>query len=398
MDSHEINLSNQLYTGCTLCPRNCRVDRRTALGVCRCSDILRAARAGLHYYEEPFLSGTNGSGTVFFSGCSLGCIYCQNGQISFDNYGFDISIERLAEIFLEQQARKAHNINLVTGTHYTPSIACALEIARANGLTIPVVWNSSGYEKPDTLKLLDGLVDIFMPDFKTLSPELGAKYMKAPDYPEWAQEALACMVEMAGDVIFEDCISDDSNSQTHDVSNSDLPHSDSEYMAIDKNSETYAGENVLMKRGVVVRHLMIPGQLEDSKNVIRYLYETYGDKIWISLMSQYTPVGIFADSQFVTSDVKVLTSEITNVPVSDNAAETHTYCSDKATGGNAGRAAIINSYRKTHPELFHKVSRKEYDELVDYAIDIGVENCMIQEDDVADDSFIPEFDGSGIQA
>ncbi len=369
MNIQETTLSNRLYTNCTLCPRNCGVDRYSELGVCQCSDRLRAARAGLHFYEEPFLSGTNGSGTVFFSGCSLRCIYCQNGQISLENRGFDISIERLAEIFLEQQARKAHNINLVTGTHYTPSIACALEIAKANGLTIPVVWNSSGYEKPDTLKLLDGLVDIFLPDFKTLSPALGMKYMKAPDYPEYAQEALSCMVHMVGNVVFESY--DSSCAPYASISQADIPAaftsseiltklSDSPKLSseisadLPRSPETaYEGENVLMKRGVVVRHLMIPGQLEDSKNVIKYLYETYGDTIWISLMSQYTPVGIFADPH-------------------------------------------ISTYKDTCPELFNKVSRAEYDELVDYAIDIGVENCMIQEDDVADDSFIPDFDGSGI--
>ena len=383
MNSHEVTLSNQLYTNCNLCPRNCNIDRHSALGVCRCSDRLRAARAGLHFYEEPFLSGTNGSGTVFFSGCSLRCIYCQNGQISLENHGFDISIERLAEIFLEQQARKAHNINLVTGTHYTPSIACALQIAKANGLTIPVVWNSSGYEKADTLKMLDGLVDIFLPDFKTLSPVLGIKYMKAPDYPEYAKEALSCMVHMTGDVIFESY--DSSCAPYASVSKADSPEtvpgsgistklsgsqeSDSGISVElpgwpepgsrisadlpDSPEPAYEGENVLMQRGVVVRHLMIPGQLEDSKNVIKYLYETYGDKIWISLMSQYTPVGIFAGSP-------------------------------------------VMPYKNTCPELFVKVSRDEYDELVDYAIDIGVENCMIQEEDVADDSFIPDFDGSGI--
>lgn len=397
MNSSNAIIVNQLYTNCTLCPRNCNINRYFALGVCRCSDLLRAARAGLHFYEEPFLSGTNGSGTVFFSGCSLRCIYCQNGQISLENHGFDISIERLAEIFLEQQARKAHNINLVTGTHYTPSIACALEIAKANGLSIPVVWNSSGYEKPDTLKMLDGLVDIFLPDFKTLSPVLGMKYMKTPDYPEYAREALSCMVHMTGDAIFESydnsCHPCPSMSQAEFTKTfpssgisaelSDSPESFSEISVKLSSSQesdsgilaelsglpesgsgiptdlpgssepAYEGENVLMKRGVVVRHLMIPGQLEDSKNVIKYLYETYGDKIWISLMSQYTPVGIFAKTP-------------------------------------------VNPYKHAYPELFSKVSRDEYDELVDYAIDIGVENCMIQEDDVADDSFIPDFDGSGI--
>jgi len=317
------------YRACRICPRECGVDRYVHKGYCGCGAAVKAARAGLHYYEEPFLSGTRGSGTVFFSGCSLGCVYCQNGQISRDLYGVEISVKRLADIFLEQQnVRNAHNINLVTGTHFLPSIAEALKMAKDKGLQIPVIWNSSGYEKPEYLRLLDGLADIFLPDFKTLDPELGTRYIHAPDYPDRAKEALACMAEMAGDTVF------------YDLPDRPAPSAD---------DDAYTGEAVLMKQGLVVRHLVIPGHTEDSKQVLSYLYQTYGDRIWISLMSQYTPVGRFAH------------------------------------------------HDESFPELCRTLTAAEYDEVVDYAIDLGIENCMIQEEDVADDSFIPLFDGSGIR-
>lgn len=316
------------YRVCRICPRECGVDRYVHSGYCGCKAAIKAARAGLHYYEEPFLSGVNGSGTVFFSGCSLGCVYCQNGQISRDLYGIEISEERLSDIFMEQQdVRNAHNINLVTGTHFLPSIAEALKMARDQGLHIPVIWNSSGYEKPESLRLLDGLVDIFLPDFKTMDPELGARYMHAPDYPDRAKEALACMAEMAGETVFYE-----------------LPGS----LAGSSEEAAYTGEEVLMKQGLVVRHLVIPGHTEDSKQVLAYLYRTYGERIWISLMSQYTPVGRFTQND------------------------------------------------ESFPELCRTLTAAEYDEVVDYAIDLGIENCMIQEEDVANDSFIPAFDGTGI--
>ena len=316
------------YQHCMLCPRNCGINRSRQTGICGCTETVQAARAGLHYYEEPFLSGSRGSGTVFFSGCSLGCIYCQNSQISREGIGFSVSEERLAEIFLEQQERGAHNLNLVTGTHFTPTIAGAISMAKEKGLRIPVVWNSSGYEKASAIALLEGLVDIFLPDFKTMSSSLGQRYMKAPDYPDWAKESLQKMVQMVGDVKWE-------------TSEETIP-GDQEVF--------YEGEHVLMQRGVVVRHMVVPGQIEDSKAVLRYLYETYGNQIWISLMSQYTPMGRFckkdADSEF--------------------------------------------------PELSRTLTADEYEEVVDYAIELGVEQCMIQEGEAASDSFVPAFDGTGI--
>ena len=292
------------YRKCTLCPRKCGADRTQTPGICGMTDKITAARAGLHYYEEPYISGEAGSGTVFFSGCSLRCIFCQNREISSGGFGKEITAERLAEIFLEQQDRGALNINIVTGTHFAPSIAEALRQAKDNGLKIPVLWNSSGYEEPDTLRMLDGLVDIWLPDFKTLDSDIAKKYFNAPDYPDAAKKALEFMVSCAPEPVFE---------------------------------------NDMMVKGVTVRHLVMPGATADSKNVIEYLYKTYGDRIWISIMSQYTPIG-----------------------------------------------------EMPYPELNRKVTRREYDRVVDYAISLGVTQAMIQEGDAVGESFIPAFDGEGI--
>ncbi|MCF0229461.1 MAG: radical SAM protein [Parasporobacterium sp.] len=359
------------YSNCILCPRNCGANRNISAGYCRSGRNIRAARAGLHYYEEPYLSGINGSGTVFFSGCSLGCIYCQNMQITHENFGFEISPERLSDIFLEQQKRNAHNINLVTGTHFTPSIAEALRIAKDSGLSIPVVWNSSGYEKPDTLRMLTGLVDIFLPDFKTLSSELGQRYMNAPDYPGYAKEALACMVELAGEPVFEPydfTVRSGSDKTGYGIAEGEDP------------DDLMEGEGVLLKKGVVVRHLIIPDQAEDSKNVVKYLHETYGSRIWLSLMSQYTPVGVFD----VSGDASACTSH------KENSSPDKYRQPTKTAGPEACRL------RSEFPELTGVLSSSEYDEVLDYAIELGVENCMIQDVETASESFIPVFDGTGI--
>ena len=292
-----------------LCPRNCGTDRTVSAGFCGCGAKIKAARAGLHFYEEPFLSGVRGSGTIFFSGCSLKCVFCQNIELSRDAFGYEITTKRLAEIFLEVQETGAHNLNLVTGTHFTPSIAASLKEAKENGLSIPVLWNSSGYEKPDTLKLLEGLVDIWMPDFKTLSPDTAGRYYHAPDYPDRAKEALDYMVSVSS-------------------------------LKFETDPET--GEE-MMKSGVLVRHLCMPKSLPDTKNVLRYLSETYGNRIWISLMNQYTPMG--------------------ELPFE---------------------------------ELNRTVSGRSYERAVDYAIELGIEQCMIQEGGAIGDSFIPAFDGTGI--
>jgi len=292
---------------CVLCPRECHVDRTAGqTGYCKATDALVVARAALHMWEEPCLSGEEGSGTVFFSGCALGCVYCQNHNIAKGLAGKQITIERLAEIFLELQAKGANNINLVTPSHYVPQIIASITIARSRGLRLPIVYNCSGYEKADTLKHLEGYVDVYLSDLKYMSPEPAAKYSHCPDYFAVAAKALEEMVRQQPKPIFD--------------------------------------QRGMMQKGVIVRHLTLPGYLEDSKKIIQYLYEAYGDKIYISIMNQYTPV------------IK------------------HT----------------------AYPELNKRITEEEYDELVNYAVAIGVENGFIQEGDTALESFIPEFNGEGV--
>ena len=258
---------------CRLCPRACGADRAAGqTGYCGADDRLMVARAALHHWEEPCLSGapddTRGSGTVFFSGCALRCCYCQNWRISAENFGRDISVPHLADIFLRLQAQGAHNINLVTASHYAPSVCRALRMARRDGLRIPVVYNCGGYETVETLRLLDGLVDIYLPDFKYYSTYYAGLYSGAPDYPDVAREALTEMVRQTG-----------------------APQFDA------------AG---LMTRGTVVRHLMLPGLAGDTAQVLRYLAEHFGDRILVSLMRQYTPFGMEAYPEL---DRKITDSE-----------------------------------------------------------------------------------------
>jgi len=257
-------------------------------------------------WEEPCLSGKEGSGTVFFSGCAVGCVYCQNRNISKALAGKVITVERLAEIFLELQAQGANNINLVTPSHYVPQIIAALDLARPQGLTLPVVYNCGGYEKVETLKLLEGYVDIYLPDFKYMAAEPAVKYSNCRDYFPVAAKAIAEMVRQVKEAAFD--------------------------------------ERGIMQKGVIVRHLTLPGYLEDSKRIIKYLHETYGDRIYLSIMNQYTPV-------------------------------------------------VRNT---AYPELNRRISQEEYEELVDYAIGLGVENGFIQEGETALESFIPEFNGEGV--
>ena len=300
---------------CTLCPRSCAVDREKGeRGICGQTEVLKVARAALHYWEEPCISGTEGSGAVFFSGCSLHCVFCQNHNIANGTAGKEITVERLAEIFLELQEKKANNINLVTPGHFVPQIVTALERAKGQGLTIPIVYNTSSYENVDTIKKLEGLVDIYLPDFKYMSPDLSKKYSHAADYGVVAKAAIAEMVRQTGAAKF-------TGSEVDPVE-----------------------DGALMRRGTIVRHLLLPGCTEDSKAVIRYLYETYGDRIYISIMNQFTPLEGLKD----------------------------------------------------YPELNRRITEAEYDEVVDYAIDLGVECGFIQEGDTAEESFIPEFDGEGV--
>ena len=292
---------------CHLCPRNCGVDRLAGQkGFCGVDAGIMVARAALHMWEEPCISGKEGSGAVFFSGCSLGCAFCQNRTISKGQSGKVITVEHLAELFLELQGQKANNINLVTAGHFLPQVRDALILAKEQGLTIPVVYNSSGYEKAEMLRYLEGLVDIYLPDLKYLEADLAGKYSHAKDYPEVAMKALEEMVRQVG-----------------------MPEFD---------------ERGMMKKGVIVRHLLLPGHVRNSKKVLEYLYGTYDDQIYISLMSQYTPMPAMKDD----------------------------------------------------PQLSRKVTDREYDRLLDHAISLGVTNCFIQEGETAKESFIPEFNGEGI--
>lgn len=249
----EIQKASNLMKNCVLCPRECHADRLSGKsGYCKAPAELLVARAALHFWEEPCISGKEGSGTVFFSGCALGCVYCQNRSISKGLEGKAITIERLAEIFLELQAKGANNINLVTPSHYVPHIIEALNISRRNGLTLPIVYNCGGYEKTETLKMLEGYVDIYLPDLKYISDEPAIKYSNCKGYFTAAKAAIEEMVRQAGTAVFD--------------------------------------ERGIMRKGVIVRHLTLPGYLEDSKRIVKYLYESYRNKIFISIMNQYTPM------------------------------------------------------------------------------------------------------------
>lgn len=292
---------------CSLCPRMCGTDRAAGQkGFCGGGNLVRVARAALHYWEEPCISGESGSGTVFFSGCTMRCVFCQNKEISRSEVGKEITIERLAEIYLELAAKGANNINLVTPMHYAPQITAALDIARKNGLTLPIVWNTGGWERRESIAAVRDYADIWLSDFKYFDSSLGESLSKAPNYFSVAAAALDQMVEQTGEPVFD--------------------------------------ENGIMRRGVIVRHLMLPGHLDDTKNVLRFLYENYGDSIWISIMNQYTPM-----------------------------------CSDPR-----------------FPELSRTVSDEEYNEAIDFACELGIENAFVQEGGTVGESFIPPFDLSGV--
>lgn len=291
-----------MLKSCKLCPRGCGIDRTTTIGICQVSDKVKVARAALHFWEEPCISGNNGSGAVFFSGCSLHCVFCQNEKISHGKVGQEITIEELAKLYIDLQKQGANNINLVTGTHYIPQIVESVSIARENGFNIPIIYNTSGYETVESLKLLEGTVNVYLPDFKYMDSGLALKYSHAKDYPNVVKKAIAEMVRQCG-----------------------MPQFD---------------ENGYIRSGVIVRQLLLPGHVKDAKAIVKYLYETYGNNIYISLMSQYTPMPQIA--------VK-------------------------------------------YPELNRRVTKREYDSLLDFALDLGIENAFIQDRAVAKESFIPEF-------
>ena len=295
------------YENCLLCPRKCGINRSTGqTGVCGVSSEIKVARAALHYWEEPCISGKRGSGAVFFSGCSLHCVFCQNREISDGKAGKVISKERLSDIFMELADKGANNINLVTPGQYIPDIVWAVNDAKSRGMKLPIIYNTSGYENVTELKLLEGIVDVYLPDSKYMDSTLSARYSRAKDYPSVAKQALSEMVRQQPDVVIDDATG-------------------------------------LIQKGVIVRQLLLPGHVNDAKAVLKYLYDTYHDHVYISMMSQFTPIAL-----------------------------------------------------KDYPEINRTVTRREYERLVDYALEIGITNAFIQEGDVAKDSFIPAFDCEGV--
>lgn len=295
------------YENCLLCPRKCGINRSTGqTGVCGVSSEIKVARAALHYWEEPCISGKRGSGAVFFSGCSLHCVFCQNREISDGKAGKLISKERLSDIFMELADKGANNINLVTPGQYIPDIVWAVNDAKSRGMKLPIIYNTSGYENVTELKLLEGIVDVYLPDFKYMDSTLSARYSRAKNYPSVAKQALSEMVRQQPDVVIDDATG-------------------------------------LIQKGVIVRQLLLPGHVNDAKAVLKYLYDTYHDHVYISMMSQFTPIAL-----------------------------------------------------KDYPEINRTVTRREYERLVDYALEIGITNAFIQEGDVAKDSFIPAFDCEGV--
>ncbi|MBQ2136839.1 MAG: radical SAM protein [Selenomonas sp.] len=293
-------------TNCNLCPRRCGVNRTKRVGFCGAGEKVRIALVSLHQWEEPCLVGEKGAGTVFFSYCSLRCVYCQNHAISHGGQGVEVTTERLAEIFLEQQARGAATLDLVTPTHYVPQIIAALDIAKARGLTLPVVYNSSAYENVETIEALKGYVDVYLPDMKYMSAASGGEYSAAADYFAAASAAITRMVEQVGPVQF-----------------------------------TADGQ---LRRGVLVRHMVLPGPRHESMDIVKWLWETFGKTVQVSLMNQYTPMY--------------------------KAAE--------------------------HKPLNRRLTTFEYDSVVDYALQLGMENAYIQERRSASAEFVSDFNGAGV--
>lgn len=296
---------NKLLNKCMLCPKKCSVNRNCGeVGFCKSGNKIKIAKAYLHMWEEPPISGDIGSGTIFFSNCNLRCIFCQNYYISEEGNGVEISIDRFSEICLDLQEQGALNINLVTPTHYVPLIIEGIKLAKSRGLVIPIVYNSSGYESVETIKMLEGIVDVYLPDFKYYSDKYAIKYSCCNDYFKYASDALAEMVKQQPKCIFDN----DGN----------------------------------ITNGVIVRHLLLPNMEEDSKKIIKYLYDKYKDNIFISIMNQYTPI----------RECK-------------------------------------------YSELNKKVDNDVYNSVIDYAWNIGVRNAFVQDGDSQSESFIPKWDFKG---
>ncbi|MFT5873989.1 MAG: putative pyruvate formate lyase activating enzyme [Clostridium sp.] len=308
-DATELNNSYSLkmLVKCHLCPRNCYVNRLDGeLGFCRASKDLKIAKVSMHTWEEPCISGILGSGTVFFSNCNIKCVFCQNYKISHEGNGKIVSINRLSEIFLEQQERGANNINLVTPTHYVPQIIDALILAKSKGLNIPVLYNSNGYENIDTIKALRGFIDVYLPDLKYYKDKYAVKYSKAPNYFTYASEVITEMVSQVGEVKFD--------------------------------------ADGMIQKGVIIRHLMLPGLLFDSKKVIDFIYTAFNDSVYISLMNQYTPMQV-----------------------------------------------AVN-----YPEISKPLNPDHYDALINYCLKLGITKCFIQENGTSSKIFVPNFDLSGV--
>jgi len=292
---------------CRLCKRNCSINRINGeIGYCRSGLDVKIARASLHLWEEPPLSKGKGSGTVFFTNCNFSCVFCQNYKISQEGFGKDISKDKLSDVFLNLQDKGANNINLVTPTSYVPQIIEALKISKIQGLKIPIVYNTNSYENIETIKSLDGYIDIYLPDIKYYSDKYAVKYSNAPNYFETAKNSVIEMFNQVGDIELS--------------------------------------SDGIMKKGVIVRHLMLPGLLFDSKKILDFVYNTFNNRAYLSLMNQYTPF-------YKSCDYK---------------------------------------------EIDRKISRKSYDALINYALSIGIEKGFIQEDETQSESFIPDFDLRGI--
>lgn len=297
----------KLLENCTLCMRKCNVNRNKGIkGVCNSSNSIRIARAALHFWEEPCISGKKGSGTVFFSNCNLKCVFCQNYKISSEGFGTEITIERLAEIFLELQDKGANNINLVTPTHFVPQIIESLKIAKNKGLNLPIIYNTNSIDTLDTIKALNGYIDVYLPDFKYFEDKYSLKYSKIKGYSANVLEIIEEMVKQVGYPKFR--------------------------------------EDGIIVKGVIVRHLLLPGLLFDSKKIIDAIYKKFGDSVYISLMNQYTP--------------------------------------------------MYNA--KMYPEINKSINEKTYDSIINYALSLGVKNGFIQESGTNSEEFVPDFNNEGV--
>lgn len=303
---------------CTLCPRMCRVDRTQTTGFCGCGTVIRAARAALHLWEEPCISGIHGSGTVFFSGCTLRCRFCQNYRISEEQFGRELTPEELSRVFLRLQDQGAHNINLVTATQYLPGITGALDLAGPQ-LHIPVVYNCGGYERTETVEALSAYVDVWLPDLKYQNSELSARYSGAPDYFDTASRAVEQMIRQTGSPVFSDYT--------------------------ERRADGSVRSCRLMERGVIIRHMVLPGQKEDSIRLLRWIAASLPPRqYYISLMSQYTP-----------------------------------YRTDPK-----------------YPELNRRITSYEYQKVVDTALNLGLDLGFMQKKSSAREEYTPPFDLEGL--